>query len=770
MMTKLAGRREDQRLVTGRGRYSSDWNLPGQLYASFRRADRAHAIIRSIDKSAAEQSPGVVAVFIGSDIAETRLRIVPPSMPFPGRGGNQILATERPLLALDRVRFVGEEVAMVIAETAHQAADGAELIDIDYEDLPVVIGFDKALAPDAPAIHAHIPGNVCFDIDYGDEAKAAAAIERATHVVRVTLDSPRVAPTPMEPRAVLASYDGATGRYEIRCGNQGGPAMRDQLAVMLNVEPSKVRVHMVDVGGAFGARTQPLPENALLLHAAKQLGKPIKWTSTRSEDFLTDFHGRAIRVSGELGLDKDGKFLAFRTLWLCDSGAYLSSVGAMTNTSNGISMSSGVYEVEAFYARHRQVITNTSWTSAFRGAGRPEAALIIERLVDEAAATLKIDPLELRRRNLIAKDKFPFKTHTGIVFDSGDFARLVDLAEQHSNWHEFPARHAAAARRGKLRGIGCAVFIEPSGGGASPKDQVAILFDGKGIARLYLTATASGQGYETVFPDLVASITGLDPDRMEVRASDPDGPSILGAAAIGSRTGMTAGSGFRLASEEIVKKGLALAAEALEASPLDVEFRDGHYTVKGTDKSISLGDIALRHAGGATHPLDTIAEVPVARAFPSGAHVAEVEIDAETGAAEVVAYTAVDDVGTVINHQLAEGQLHGGIVHSAGHVFGEDCRYDAESGQMLAGSFTDYVMPRADLLRGLRAFDCGVPSPNNLLGAKGAGESGAVGGLPACVNAVTDALRRAGVEHFDMPATPRHLWEALHRGTRRSGQ
>jgi aerobic carbon-monoxide dehydrogenase large subunit len=763
MTTRNAGRREDLRLLTGQGRYSSDFTVPGQLYAAFRRADRAHAAIRRIDKTRAEAAPGVIAVFIGRDVAEFGFKTVPPMMPFPGRGGAKILVPERPLLPSDRVRYVGEEIAMVIAKSAAEAADAAELIEIDYQDLPAVIGFDNALAADAPTLHLNIPGNICFDVDYGDEAKANAAFARAAKIVRATIDSPRIAPTPMEPRAVLAWYDSARQTYEIRCGNQGGLAMRDALAVMLGVPPASVRVHIVDVGGAFGSRTQPFPENALLLHAAKKLGKPIKWTSTRSEDFLTDFHGRAIRVSGALALDKHGKFLAFKTDWLCDSGAYLSSAGAMTNTSNGISMSSGVYEVEAFYARHRQVMTNTAPTSAFRGAGRPEAALIIERLVDEAAAELGVDPFELRRRNLIAKTKFPYKTHTGIVFDSGDFAALIDRAELESNWREFPARHAAAAKRGKLRGIGCAAFIEPSGGGGAPKDQVAVQFDARGVARLYLTATASGQGYETVFPDLVAAITGLDPARMEVRASDPDGPAIIGGAAIGSRTGMTSGSGFKAAADEIVKKGLALAAEALEASPLDVEFRDGRYTVKGTDKSIALQDIVLRHAGGPSHPLDTIAEVPAGRAFPSGAHVAEVEIDGETGAAEIVAYTAVDDVGNVINHQLAEGQLHGGIVHSAGHVFGEDCHYDPESGQMLAGTFTDYIMPRADLIQALRAFDCGVPSPNNLLGAKGAGESGAVGGLPTCMNAVVDALRRANVREFDMPATPVRLWAALQR-------
>jgi carbon-monoxide dehydrogenase large subunit len=764
MATTMNGRREDQRLVTGQGRYSADFSLPGQLYASFCRADRAHAIIRGIDKSAAEKSPGVIAVFVAADLAAAGLSSMVPHMPFPGRNGMKLLVPERPILARDRVRFVGEEVAMVVAETAHQAADAAELVDIDYEDLPPVIGYARALAPDAEILYPGIPGNICFDVEYGDDAKAKAAIARAAHVVRVTIDSPRIAPTPMEPRALLAVYDAGKSVYEIYCSNQGGFAMRDGLAIMLGVPPSAVKVQMVDVGGAFGARTQPFPENALVMHAAKVLGRPVKWQSTRSEDFLTDFHGRAIEVSGELGLDENGKFLAFRTDWLCDSGAYLSTAGAMTNTSNGMSMCSGAYEVEAFYGRHRQVVTNTAPTSAFRGAGRPEAALIIERLVDEAAAKLGLDPIELRRRNLLTRDRFPFKTHTNTLWDSADFPALVDRVERESDWRGFPARFADAASRGKLRGIGCAVFIEPSGGGGIPKDQLAIQFDVRGVAQLYLAATASGQGYETVFVDLVSRITGIDPDRIRVRASDPDGPAIIGAAAIGSRTGMTAGSGFKVAAEEIVKKGLALAAEALEASPLDVEFRDGRYVVKGTDKVITMDDLVERHAGGATHPLDTIAEVPAARAFPSGAHVAEIEIDADTGAASIVAYTAVDDVGNVINHQLMEGQLHGGIVHSAGHVFGEDCHYDEESGQMLTGSFMDYVMPHADLLRGLKAFDCGVPSPNNLLGAKGAGESGAVGGLPTCMNAVVDALRRAGVDGFDMPATPGRLWAALSHG------
>ncbi|HXQ49758.1 MAG TPA: xanthine dehydrogenase family protein molybdopterin-binding subunit [Stellaceae bacterium] len=763
MATSFKGRREDQRLVTGAGRYTADWNLPGQLHAVFRRADRAHAVIRSIDASAARRAPGVVAVFTGADVVDAGFRTLPPLAHFPGRGGMKCIVPERPVLARDRVRFAGEEVAVVIAESRDQAGDAADLIEIDYDELPAVIGFDTPLAAGTTLVHDTIPGNVCFDFEYGSEAKTEEAIAAARHVVRLVIESPRVAPNTMETRGALASYDTATERYEIRCGHQGGPAMRDALAVMLGVTPDKVRVHMVDVGGAFGARTAPYPEHPLLLHLTKRLGRPIKWSATRAEDFLTDNHGRAIRVSGALAFDKDGKFLALGTKWLCDSGAYLSQAGVLTNSMNGLTMAGGPYRIASVYGRHLQIMTNTAPTNAYRGAGRPEAALIVERLVDEAAVVLKLDPWEIRRRNAVTKADIPYKTPTGTVLDSGDFPGLIERAERESDWSGFASRRAEAEKRGRIRGIGCALFFEPSGGGGIPKEQAAIRFERDGTIALHHVAGPSGQSYETVFPELVGRWLGIDPARIECRSGDPDGPALIGAASIGSRTILSQGTVFKKASDEIITKALVLAADALEAAPADIEFRDGRYYVKGTDRAVTLADIIERHKTTSPHPLDTTADWAPQRCFPAGAHVAEIEIDRDTGAADVVRYTAVDDIGTVINHALAEGQLHGGVMQSVGHVFGEDCRYDSESGQLLAGSFMDYFMPRADLVREFRSSDHSMPTPSNALGAKGAGEAGTTGALPTCMNAVVDALRDAGVKGFDMPASPSRLWEALQR-------
>ena len=764
MNERFLGRREDFRLLTGSGRYTTDHNLANQLYTAFRRADRAHARIRAIDKRAAERAPGVVAVFIAPDVADASLKAVPPFPPPDGRNGAKVLAPVRPLLARDRVRFAGEEVALVVADSHAAAVDAAELIEIDYEDLAPVIGFDAALAPGAAQIHDNIPGNVCFEFEYGDAARTDAALAAAARVIRLTVESPRVAPNPMEVRGVLAAYDAAANRYEIWCAHQGLPAMRNQLAVMLGVAPENVRVNHTDVGGGFGARVSPFPEFALLLHAARRLSRPIKWQSSRSEDFLCDNHGRGIRVSGALGVDRDGRFVALRTEWLCDEGAYLVPSGAMTNCLNPQQMGAGAYRVDAVYGHHLLVMTNAAPTSAYRGAARPEAALIVERLVDEAAAQLGIDPLELRRRNVLARDQFPYKTPTGSTFDSGDYRALIDRAEQASDWRGFAARRAAAAQRGKLRGIGCAVFVEPSGGGAAPKDQIAIRFDRDGRANLYNVAGPSGQGHETVFAELMTRWLGLDPARVVARVNDPDAPPLIGNAAIGSRSTLAQGGAFKLGSIEVIRKGLTLAAEALECAAADLEFRDGRYTVKGTDRTITLAQLVDDyHQDEAPHPLDTIAEQSVQRSFPSGAHVAEIEIDAETGAVAVVRYTAVDDVGALINRTLAEGQIHGAVMQGAGQVFGEQCVYDPATGQLLTGSFMDYVAPHADLVGDFTIAEVSVPSPNNALGAKGVGEAGTIGSLPACMNAVLDALRLAGVTQFDMPATPDRIWQALDR-------
>lgn len=760
-MTPYTGRREDQRLVTGHGQYTSDFNLPGQLHACFLRSDHAHALIRSIDTTAAKAAAGVRLVLTGADFATGQFKTLIPMAQFPGRGGFKIRVPERLPLAHRKVNFGGEAVALVLADTAAAARDATELIEVDYEELPAVIGFDRALAPDATIVHENVPGNIGFDFDYGDEQKTNEIFARADHVVKAVMESPRVAPTPMEPRAVLASYDARADLYTIRCEHQGIPAMRGTIAQVMGIDQSKLRLEFVDVGGAFGARMSPYAEYIALFHASKVAGKPVKWVSTRSEDFLNDGHGRGIRLSGELALDKTGRFLALRTKWLADTGAYHSQAGSLTNSGNGKTMGAGPYVVEALYGHHLQVITNTAPTDAFRGAGRPEAAFVVERLVDDAALLLKMDPLELRRKNLIPKEAMPYTTLTGTPLDSGDFRGMIDTAERESNWKTFPARRAEAQKRGKLRGIGCGMFIEPSGGGGVPKDQAAVEFHKDGSIVLHIVAGASGQSHETIFPQLVGQWLGIDPAKIILKAGDADGPVLIGGASIGSRTAMSQGSSFKAASDEIIRKGLDLAANDLEAPASDIEFRDGRYVVKGTDRAILLSDVIERHRGAGKHPLDTIGESGAQRAFPSGAHVCEIEVDPDTGVCEIVSYTAVDDIGRAINPVMAAGQVHGGVVQSVGHVFGEQVVYEEETGQMLSGSFMDYTMPRAGCIGEFRLADHSVPSPNNALGAKGAGEAGTTGGLPTCMSAVLDALRSAGVKQFDMPATPGRVWAAL---------
>jgi len=754
------GRREDQRLVTGHGRYTNDWNIEGQAYAWFRRSDRAHARIVKIDTSAAANSPGVLAVLRGHDTVQAGFATLPPLTP-PLRGIVGLLTPERPVLARKRVRFVGDEVAVVVAETAAAARDAAELIEIDYEDLPVLIGPENAVADGAIAIHDNIPGNVCFECEYGDAEKTAAAFARADDVVSLTVQSPRVAPSPMEVRGALVAYDAATDSYDIYAPNQGGPAFRDDLAVMSGVPAERLRVRMVDIGGAFGARTAPFPEYPALMLLAKKLGRPVKWQSTRSDDFLTDNHGRAITLRGELAYDKNGKFLALRTDWLCDSGAYLAPAGCLTNSVNGRTIGTSVYQVEALHGHHRQVITNTAPTNAYRGAGRPEANLIVERLVDEAAVRLSMDPTTLRARNLIKKKQMPYQTLTGTTFDSGDFPALLAAAKEQSDWKGFLARRRAGRKSRKLRGIGCAMFVEPSGGGHAKQDEVAILFDRDGNIVLHNVAGSSGQGHETVFSELVARWLGVPLERIAAHSGDPEGPSLHGNPSIGSRSGMSVGSAFKVAADIVVDKAKTLAAEALESNVGDIEFANGVFTIVGTDRSMAMTEVIERNAPQAPHPLDTIAGRDISRAYPSGAQVVEVEIDADTGALTVLRYTSVDDIGTPINPTLADGQLYGGIMQGAGQVLGESCQYDAGDGQLITGSFMDYCMPRADWLPAITLVNCGVPSPNNPLGAKGAGEAGTSGALGACLNAVLDALRSAGVTQFDMPATPARLWSAI---------
>jgi len=758
MSAGFKGRREDLRLVTGQGKYTSDWNLPGQLHASFLRSDRAHAEIVSLDTASVLASSGVVAVFTGADTAKAGFKSTPQLARYPGRGGATIKVPHRDGLANGRVRFVGQEIALVVAETALAAQDAAEKIEVEYRDLPAVVDAAEALAPGAEQLYPQIPGNLCFDYEYGDEAGTEAAFARAAHVTRVTLDSKRMVGNPMEPKACLAAYDAAADRYDLYVSSQGLSLMRGSASGITGVPAERIMVHAQDVGGGFGIRSDAYAEYCVAMLAAKSLGRPVKWTSSRSETFLSDYHGRAAKLIGELALDGEGRFLAIRINWIVNTGAYLSTPGPLINTLPPGLHAINLYRIPVMYGRHRLALTNTTPTTAYRGAGRPNVCYLAERLVEEAARELKIDRLELRRRNFIPKDAFPYKTpHPHSVYDSGDPHGLLEEAVKQADWKNFDARRAESKKRGKLRGIGCGAFIEPAGAGGAPKEEAMIKFGESGNAFLYVLAGPSGQGHETVYPEVVGEALGIDPESITLRASDPDGPRLVGEGTIGSRSMMAHGGALVVAAREVIRKGTELAAKDLEVAPNDLEFAKGRYHVKGTDVSIAMEDLAKKYGSA----LDSGGEIPLPRSFPSGAHVAEVEIDPETGVVEILRYTAVDDCGRVINHVLLEGQLHGGIAQGIGQVMGEHAIYDPASGQLLTATFMDYEIPRADGIPDIRLHDRSIPSPGNPLGVKGAGEAGTTGAVPTVANAVIDALRPLGIHHLDFPYTPDRVWHAI---------
>jgi carbon-monoxide dehydrogenase large subunit len=754
MEPTYTGRREDRRLVTGAGMYAADWDRPGVLHAAFLRADRAHARIVSSDVAAAQAAPGVRAVLTGADMQSAGYNRGLPLMPL-GRG-EPLKAIAAPALALDCVRYVGEPVAIVVADSPHAAQDAFELIRIDYASLPPVVGGAAALAQGAPLLHAEIPGNLCYETDYGDSVATQAAFAAARHVVRLEQVSGRVVGNPMEPQAAMAAWDGDI--LELWSPSQGMTSMRDSLAALVGLPPDRLRVHARDVGGAFGIRGGAYPEYAALALAARQIGRPVKWIASRSETFLTDYHARAVSMVAELALDADGCFLAIRHDWICDIGAYPSAAGPFTNTFNAALMATGAYLIPAVHGRTRLAVTNSVPITAYRGAGRPDMAYAVERLVDEAAAQTGIDRIALRRRNLIPRDRFPYAIATApfpAAYDSADFDALLDVALAESKWDTFPARRAAAARRGRLRGIGCALFIEPAGG-VAPSDDVALTFEPNGSILLHEVAIASGQGHETVLPEIVGRALEIDPLRITLLAGRQDGPALNGAGAFGSRSMMSQGAGSATAAAEVLRKGKELASETLEAAPADIRYAEGDFIVDGTDRRVGLAELARLHPGG----LDTTVAYPAPKAFPSGAHVAEVEIDPETGTTEIVGYVSIDDCGVVLNQTLLAGQVLGGLVQGLGQVFGELCVY-TEDGQIVTASFMDYTMPHADLLPQVTIKTVLVPSPTNTLGVKGVGEAGTVGSLPTAMNAVMDALRTQGVAHLDMPASAQRVWQAL---------
>ncbi len=757
----IKGRLEDARMLKGAGRYVADWNVDGQAYGVFLRSDRAHAKIVSIDVSGATAMPGVISVLTGADVRAAGHKPMPAAAPMKGRGGAEQVVPPRYALSADRVRYVGEPVALVVAESAAVAQDAAEAVFVEYEDLPAVVNAVDALTPAAPQLHDTVPGNLVLDFVGGDEAATNAAFAKAAKVVTLSAYHTRVVGNPMEPRAALGAYDPATDAYTLHATTQGAGPMRMQVGAMLGVAPERIRIVAEEVGGGFGVRFNAYPEYGALLLAAKMLGRPVKWVGTRSEIFVADEQARDIVHKGELALDAGGRILGMRFEYVSNVGAYLAFTGSFINTVNLINVASGVYDVSAVYVQAKLVLTNTVPTAAYRGAGRPVASYAMERLIDQAAFETGVDPSAFRRRNLVPKSKFPYKIVTGFEYDCGDFEGALDAALAKADWKGFDARRLEAAKRGRLRGRGISTYIEATAsGGFAPYDQAHVTWEADGSVTLRTASHNHGQGHETTFAQIVSGVLGIPIERIRLRTSEPDHFMVANPTG-GSRTLHGLGSAMFYAAQEIVKNGIDLAAEELESAATDIEFESasGTYRIKGTDRAISITALATKYPGRLD--LDYKERPKVPSTYPNGCHISEVEIDPETGETEIVSYVAMDDAGTIINHQLVEGQMQGGITQGAGHILGEQAIYDRETGQLLTGSFMDYPMPRAILVDNLRVLAHPVPTQTNPLGAKGVGEAGVTGSMPCIMNAIIDALRGAGVTHFDMPATPLRVWAAL---------
>ena len=760
-------RSEDEPLVTGAGKFTDDINLPGQAYAAFVRASVAHATIEKVNVVAAAKMPGVLAVITGQDIAAENIGGIPPLASFNGRDGKPMYQASMPVLARDRVRFVGEAIAMVVAEKTSQALDAAEAVDVSFDQRSAVSDVERAMASGAPAIWPDVPGNIALDWEHGDEAAVNDAFARAAHVARVRLMDTRLAPSALEPRAAIATFDPQSQRYTLIAPTQGVAVVRKLLAEgAFNIPANQIRILTYDVGGGFGMKVQAYPDYAALMFAARKIVRPIKWCATRLESFLTDTHGRDGVLEGELALDARGKFLGLRVRTYVGIGAYTSTFAAIFATMNTKNSLSSVYAIPSIHIGVKMVFTNAAPLGPYRGAGRPEAIYLIERLIDAAAGTINIDRAVLRRRNMIPPSAMPYKAASGPIYDSGDFRIMLDRALALADWDGFKTRRRTSQKSGKLRGIGIGCFLEVAGGILD--EVVDLRFEPDGKVALRTGAQAMGQGHLSSFVPLVAKRLGIAETAVQLVEGDSD-EVPTGTPSVASRSIMMAGSATALACDHAIEKGRRGAAHLFEVDPGDVEFVDGTFLVAGTDRAISILELAQRVrerempddlAGG----LDNVAKfVSPQMSFPNGCHVCEVEIDPQTGLVNVVAYTAIDDVGNVLHEMIVEGQVQGGVAQGIGQVLGEWVIY-GEDGQLRTASFMDYLMPRADDLPPLSVHNHGVPCTTNPLGAKGAGESGVAGSLPSTANAVLDALAGRGISHLDLPMTPQRVWLALKQG------
>jgi len=755
-------RSEDPVLLRGEGHYADDVSLPGQAYAVMVRSGHAHGILREIDAAAARAMPGVLAVYTAAELAAGGVGPLEPRQVLKNRDGTPMLTPIRHALATDKVRYVGEAVAAVIAESVAAAKDAAEAVEVDIAPLPAVTEPGPAAAPGAPILYDDVPRNVGLDFHYGDSDRVAAAFAGAAHVTRLTLRSNRIVVNAMEPRSAIAHYDPARTHWTLHVGSQGVFGFRNYIADVLGVGRDKVRVLTDRVGGSFGMKQATYAEYYCILLAARELGRPVKWTDERSGSFVSDSHGRDHEMAAELALDRDGNFLAVRLNGYGNLGATYGAPGPATN--NAVRNTLGVYRTPLIEVSTKCVFSNTTPVGAYRGAGRPEANYYMERLVDTAAAETGIDRIALRRRNHIPPEAMPYKSPNGNTYDSGEFTALLDRALALADWDGFAARRAESRERGRLRGRGIGDYLELTG--VSGREMGGIRFEGDGTVTIITGTLDYGQGHASPFAQVLSTRLGIPFRKIRLLQGDSD-ELIAGGGTGGSKSMMTSGKAIVEAGEKVIEKGREIAAHVLEAAAADIEFRAGRFTIAGTDRSVGLMELAEKlHAGlelpaGVPRSLDVanISDGPPS-AFPNGCHIAEVEVDPETGVAEVVRYSFVNDFGTVINPLLVNGQAHGGIVQGIGQALQERVVYDGE-GQLLTGSYMDYTMPRAgDAPMFTHAFHP-VPAKTNVLGAKGCGEAGCAGALPSVMNALIDALSEFGIRHVDMPATPERVWRAI---------
>ena len=763
-------RKEDVRLLTGRGHYGDDLALPRMVHAAFVRSPHAHARIRSMDKTAALAVPGALAVLAGADYVADGLKpiphnaglVEPPDLVVRFCGRDPISPPHWPL-PIEKARFVGEGVAMVVAELIAAAKDMAERVQIDYEPLPAVSRAVDAIKPGAPVLWNEAPDNLCIDIEAGDAATTSTAFARAAHIVRLDTWVQRVTGVPLEPRTTVAAYDPASKQYTLYSGTGRGVAKaRLDLAHALGVPAERVRVLCEEMGGSFGTRNLFYPEWTLLAWAAHRIGRPVKWTCERSESFLSDYQGRDLRVEAELALDADGTFLAVRSSHLSNLGAYAATFVPL---QKGMGILSAVYHIPVAFVRGRGAFTNTAPTAPYRSAGRPEVIFVIERLIDLAADRLALDPVALRQRNLIPSAAQPYTNPLGLTYDSGDYEQVMERALALADWQGFPARRAEARRRGRWGGIGIANFVEITTGAPRERAEITVLPDGK--VELVMGTMSSGQGHETSFAQLVTEWLGVPFESIVYVAHDTARVSAGGGSNSG-RSMKLAATIIGKATDQIIDKGRKIAGILLEAAEVDLDFAGGCYLVTGTDRKISLFDIAaaaIKHTGLPEElrgPLVGISDETLRIAsFPFGTQICEVEVDVETGAVEIVRFVAVDDVGRAVNPMILQGQTHGGIAQGVGQALLEDTHYDPASGQLLTASFMDYAMPRADNLPWLETEMSEIPSPTNRLGVRSAGEGGTTPALAVVINAVVDALAELGISHIELPATPERVWRAI---------